>query len=254
MPSHRHYPRAPITEALIDLRVAYRPGISLEKLKGFGSEIREQYPNESARDMVQGQISMTEAAPVVQSSRSTVGYIFHSIDRLQAVQVRLDGFTISRFAPYENWDHLVEETRRIWSIFVRSLQPDKVLRVATRYVNQINLPLKEGTLKFEDYLRTFPACGLTEDIALEQFFLRLVMPQTDLSATLILTEALLPPQAPLPPKSETLGVILDIDVFRQNLDLDVHSDEIWAMLELFRSRKNKFFEGSITDATRELFL
>ncbi len=30
-------------------------------------------------------------------------------------------------------------------------------------------------------------------------------------------------------------------------------DEVWALLEALRNRKNEFFEGCITDKTRELF-
>jgi uncharacterized protein (TIGR04255 family) len=247
MAPNRHYPHAPITEALIDFRVAYPQGISLEKLKRFGAEVRGQYPNESPRDIVQGQIDFSMSNPHSQSSRSTVGYIFHSGDRRQAVQARLDGFTFSRFAPYQDWHHLIDETRRLWTVFVKLLEPTAVLRVAVRYINQINLPLKEGTLTFEHYLRTFPGMDMDDKVLLEQFFLRLVMPQEDLSAQLILTEALLPQQG------ASLGVILDIDLFRENLSLEVQSNEIWDMLERYRARKNKYFEASITDATREMF-
>ena len=133
-------------------------------------------------------------------------------------------------------------------MFVDVLSPMTVERVAVRYVNLINLPLRKGSLRFEDYLRTFPQiAGIEEDIELEQFLVRLVMPQPDLSAKLILTETLLPPQ------SDVLGVILDIDLFRENISLDVRSEEIWSILETFRSRKNKYFEASITDAARSLF-
>ena len=249
MPTHRHYPRAPITEAIIDFRVAYGQNISLERLKKFGAEIRTDYPHEGSRDIFQSQITFDASPTTTQaSSRSTVGYIFHSIDRRQAVQARLDGFTFSRFAPYQDWPHLVDETKRLWSLFVRVVQPTSVLRVAVRYINQINLPLKGGSLRFEDYLRTFPAIGIDNDVELEQFFVRLVMPQKDLSAQLILTEALLPPQ------EGHIGVILDVDLARENLALDVHSADIWAMLETFRERKNLYFEASLTDASRELFV
>jgi uncharacterized protein (TIGR04255 family) len=244
---NRHYPNAPITEALIDIRVIYPQGTTLEKLKKFGAEVRDRYPHENTREMMEGKIDFSTSKPLSQSSRSTIGYIFHSADRKQAVQVRLDGFTFSRFAPYRNWDHMMDETKRLWNAFVALLDPTSVLRVAVRYVNQINLPLKEGTLSFEHYLSTFPKIGTDDDILLEQFFLRLVMPQKDLSAQLILTEALLPEQG------ATLGVILDIDLFRENLSLPARSGEIWDMLEKFRERKNRFFETSITDAARELF-
>jgi len=248
MQTHRHYPKAPITEALVDLRVTYSPDISLEKLKMFASEIRSSYPNEAPRDVFQGQIYFSSPQPQAQSSRTTVGYICHTSDRLQAVQARVDGFTFSRFAPYQDWDHLIQETKRLWSIFIKLLQPIAVSRVAVRYINEINLPLRDGTLRFEDYLRTFPEIkGIEEIIDLEQFFIRLVLPQPDLTAKLVLTEALLPPQANL------LGVILDIDLFRENVSLDVQSGEIWDILNTFQARKNKYFEASITDAARELF-
>jgi uncharacterized protein (TIGR04255 family) len=247
MPTHRHYPNAPITEALIDLRVTYGQGMSLEMLKKFGAEIRADYPNEATRDLFQSQITLDPSAPATRSSRSTIGYIFHSADRKQAVQARMDGFTFSRFAPYQDWDHLVEETRRLWTLFLRIVRPLTVVRVAVRYVNQINLPLKGGALRFEDYLRTFPASGLEENVELEQFLVRLVMPQKDIAAKLTLTEALLPPQG------GHIGVILDVDLFREHVTLDVRSDEIWDILKLFRDRKNRYFEASITDASRELF-
>ncbi|MGH9499470.1 MAG: TIGR04255 family protein [Terriglobales bacterium] len=247
MPIHRHYPNAPITEALIDLRVGYGQSISLETLKKFGAEIKSEYPNEATRDLFQSHITLDPSAPSARSSKSTIGYIFHSGDRKQAVQARMDGFTFSRFPPYQDWHHLVNETKRLWGLFVEVAQPTTVLRVAVRYINQINLPLNKGALRFEHYLRTFPASGLEENVELEQFLVRLVMPQKDIAARLILTEALLPPQ------DAYIGVILDVDLSRENVALDVRSDEIWAILESFRERKNRYFEASITDASRELF-
>jgi uncharacterized protein (TIGR04255 family) len=246
MPNNRHYPHAPITEALIDFRVNYGRTISLANLKSFGTDVKREYPLESNRDLIQGQFDFKAAEPQVQSSKATVGYIFHSADRRQAVQARLDGFTVSRLPPYQNWAQLRDETKRLWSVFREALRPESITRVAVRYINQINLPFEGGNLRFEDYLHAFPKMEVDEDILLEQFFMRLVMPQKDLNAKLILTEALLPPQ------DRHLGVILDIDLFRENVSIDAKSMETWDILEEFRNRKNRFFE-SITDATRKLF-
>lgn len=247
MHNYRHYPKAPITEALIDFRVIHDVGISLEKLKSFGAAIANDYPHEATRDLVQGRITLIGPQPQQHSSRSTFGYIFHSHDRLQAVQARLDGFTFSRFAPYKDWDQLVNEAKRLWQVYVDLLTPKIVNRLAVRYVNQINLPLVDGTVRFEDYLSTFITTGIEDDISLEQFLMRLVMPQADLGAVLVLTESL------LPSRGDHLSILLDIDLFRENVSFDVHSKEIWDILGTFRGRKNKFFEGSITDATRGLF-
>jgi uncharacterized protein (TIGR04255 family) len=244
----RHYPRAPITEALVDLRVDYGRDVPLQELKRFGAAIRAEYPSEGTRNMVRSQITLDSIQqPHTQSSQTTLGYIFHSVDRRQAVQARTDGFTFSRFAPYQNWNQLTLQARQLWGLFVDSLEPKTVTRLAVRYINQINLPLRNGSLKFEDYLRTFPSIGVEDDVSLEQFFVRLVMPQVDLQAKLILTEAL------LPAKAEQVGVLLDIDLFRENMTLNSRSAEIWDILETFRDRKNTFFEASLTDDARRLF-
>jgi len=250
MPADRHYPHAPITEALIDLRVRYSDSISLERLKEFGAGIRDLYPHSGTRDVVEAEFQAEAGARSTRasSSRKTVGYIFHTADKRQAVQARLDGFTFSRFMPYENWANLRSEAYRLWNVFVDVTKPIEVQRVAVRYINQLNLPLPPGGLQFEDYLRTHPVIGPEAGQELEQFFVRLMLPQRDLMAHLVLTEALLPPQNP-----ETVGLILDIDLFRDAIAFDVRSKEIWDILDMFRTRKNLYFEASITDAARELF-
>jgi uncharacterized protein (TIGR04255 family) len=247
MPDYRRYLNAPITEALVDIRVEYDSAVSLEKLKAFGAEVKVEYPHEATRDVIQGEFRLD--GQHAQASRTVVGYIFHSEDRSQAVQVRLDGFTFSCFPKYKDWPHLINEAKRLWELFYRMFRPRIVARIAVRYINQINLPLnKHGKgLRFEDYLATYPEMRGFPDLMLEGFFLRLVVPQNDLEAKLILNEALIPPQG------DKIGIILDIDLFREQLSLDANSKEIWGILDTFRDRKNKYFEASITDATRELF-
>ena len=248
----RHYPHAPITEALVDLRVTYGADTSLKQLRSFGAGIKDSYPFEATRDVFQAEFQARGAQTSSSSARETVGYIFHSADRKQAVQARLDGFTFSRFAPYENWPALLRETRRLWEHFVTMTNPQRVGRVAVRYINQINLPMGNGGVRFEDYLRTFPEVGnegfAIPDHTIEQFFMRIVMPQEDLQARVVLTQAL------LPPKTEALvSVILDIDLFRDGTSFSVGSEEIWDLLLAFRARKNLYFEASLTDKARELF-
>jgi uncharacterized protein (TIGR04255 family) len=241
----RHYPRAPITEALVDLRVSFREGISLERLRDYGGKVKRAYPHEETREIFEAQFGLQKAPS---TSRQVLGYLYRSSDKLQAVQARRDGFTFSRFAPYETWEHLIAESHRLWDIFVETLRPTAVERIAVRYINQLVLPIVAGALDFEHYLQTFPKIGEGPSPDLEQFFIRLQLPQRDIDARLILTEALLPPQVP-----ESVGVILDIDLFREGLAFPPDSGEIWSILNAFRDRKNLYFEASITDRARELF-
>ena len=225
----------------------------MDRLKDFGSVVRSDYPHSSTRDLIQAALQFDAGQSAASSSRKVIGYIFHSSDRKQAVQARLDGFTFSRFAPYQNWETLKAEALRVWKIFVPAISPRRITRIGLRYVNQINLPLRDGTLTFEHYLRTFPKMGDEDGPTelIEQLFMRLVLPQVDLQGYLILTESFAPPQPPLPYTS--IGVILDLDLFRDHCSFEVQSNEIWDILDRFRERKNRYFESSITDAARELF-
>jgi uncharacterized protein (TIGR04255 family) len=250
MPAEKHYPRAPIKEALIDLRVKHADGSNLDSMKAFGSVIEKEYPYAATRGMVQAKISgvIPGPQPNFSSSQTVLGYIYHSTDRLQAVQGRLDGFTFSRFFPYQDWASFRAEAQRLWDIYVKTTEAKIVERVAVRYLNVLDLPAVEGTVRFEDYIQTLPNSGIEGDQELEQFLVRLVLPQSDLNGKLVLTETLLPEQLP-----NRVSLLIDIDLFRESSSFSVNDAEIWNTLDKFRLRKNEYFEAAITDKAREMF-
>jgi uncharacterized protein (TIGR04255 family) len=243
----RPYPHAPIKEALVDFRVKSREDISLHDLRPFGQEVKGSYPSETTREQFQAQFNIGGEAS---SDQKTIGYLYHSADRRQAVQARLDGFTFSRFSPYVDWPQLIEEAKRLWHIYVAAVRPQSIDRVAVRYINQLNIPIPaSGELDLKQYLRTYAEIGPDAPQLVEQYLLRMVLPQGDLGAILVLTQAILPQ----PPPRQNASVLLDLDLFREGVDLPVDSDEAWTILATFRERKNLYFEASITDAMRELF-
>lgn len=253
MEPNRHYPNAPITEALIDIQVQYAAPITLEKLREFGETLKGEFPHVTSRNIVEALLTANPDQPAAtkfDSKQSTVGYMWLSPDKKDVFQGRLDGFTFSRLKPYQNWQTLRESTRNMWDRFTNGTGVTQVKRIALRYINQLDLPIGPKGLRFEDYLETFPVSGTSkvEDEDIDQFIMRLVLPQKDLNASLVLTEALLPPQIP-----GHASVILDLDLFRENLNIPAASNDIWDILEEFRIRKNRFFEASITNSARELF-
>lgn len=123
-------------------------------------------------------------------------------------------------------------------------QPEKITRVAVRYVNQIDIPLSE--IEYKDYFKTTPEVSPALPQGLSGFFMQLHFPQPDFGGLLVLTETAVPP-----PTLGTNSVVLDLDVFKE---VDTLTDEeVWPLLEKLRERKNEFFEGCITDRTRFLF-
>jgi uncharacterized protein (TIGR04255 family) len=244
MSPRHHYSQAPITEALIDIRVQLPGGVGLDRLERLHEDVRPDYPGKARRSLAKGRFGLEGKQVSASASSEPAGFLFKSSDAKQIVQVRLDGFTMSRLAPYENWEPFRDEARRLWRIYRSELKPSAVIRLAVRYINRIDIPLPFDDLK--TFLRTVPEVSPAMPQALSGLFMQLTIPQADIDCTMILTEALIDPSRP-----GVASVILDIDLFRpERVPQDEHS--LWECFELLHDRKNQIFEACITEETRKL--
>ena len=246
MTSQRHYTKAPITEALIDLRVELPSDLALRSLREIQHSIKSDYPIDEDIVVAQGQFQAGSKV-IATASESPVGYRFSSEDKKRILQARLDGFTFSQLEPYHTWKVLRDEAQRLWKVYSSVTQPKTIRRVAVRYINRLDLPFDSSSpLDFKDYLKTVPEVSPTLPQGLSDYFMQLQIPQEDLQASLILNEAMLPLV-----KQDTVSVLLDIDLYSE-VEFPADSDAAWDLLERFRKRKNEVFEACITDETREL--
>ncbi len=245
MATSRHYPKAPITEAIIDLRVELPEGIGVADLEKVHDGLKSAYPTRKNRILaeVQGQIGDQGAATAARSKH--LGYLFTSRDEKQVFQARLDGYTMSRLAPYESWEPFRDEAQRLWGMYRSIAKPKKVTRLAVRYINRLDLPLPVADLK--DYLRTVPEVSSELPQNLAGYFMQLRIPQEDIKSLLVVNQAIIDPAKP-----GVASVVLDNDIFRVD-DLPTDEQGIWDFFEVLRQRKNDVFEASITDQLRELF-
>ena len=119
-------------------------------------------------------------------------------------------------------------------------------RVATRYVNKVNIPEREFDLaKYFNLTPGIPA-GVGDELT--GYFMQVQIPlkQIDAGAQSIVNFGI--------SRSNVLGhvtVLLDFDLSLQ-APLEVSGDEVWKLLDAFRDKKNEMFEACITDATRRL--
>ncbi len=238
-----HYSKAPITEALIDLRVQLPPGASLANLEKVCTNEAERYPDKRKQFSFSAQVQGGQKVSA-NAAQQELGWLIHSHDKKHVCQVQLTGFTFSRLAPYDRWESLRTEAQRLWRLYKEVTSPIAVTRVAVRYINRLDLPLP--LRDFKDYLQTVPEVSPAMPQGLSGFFMQLQVPQADLPGMLILTEALIPP-----PSKSVVSVVLDIDLYRDQ-DLPQKEDDIWDLLEQLHVRKNEIFEGCITDRTREI--
>ncbi len=247
MQVQRHYSKAPITEAIIDLRVLLPGDVSVNKLADIHSYIRNKFPTVQPIHRGVGLVAFQRGMPTeVNTSEQHLGFWFRSEDNLRTFQVTLEGFTFNRLAPYDSWEEFSNDARSLWEIYREICRPTHVTRAAIRYINQINIPA-DGIIELKDYLSTVPEVSPNlPEKALQTYFMQLQLPQQDLNCMLIINEALAQPTNP-----GIITVILDLDLFRQQI-CNNDDEDIWQFLDKLRDRKNEVFEASITDKTREL--
>ena len=246
MASWPHFTNAPIVETLLDIRTELPSAVTLDHLRSFQQVIKEQYPNVQERQMWSGGIKMKPDGPpvVVEQAGGPDGYLFSSENKHQSVQVRFDGFTFNKRKPYDRWDTFRDEAKSHWERFRGHTSPEKVTRIALRYINRIEIPMP--LRDFKDYILTGVEIAPKLPQNINSFFIRLVIPHEASDCVAILTETI------EPPTEEICPFIFDIDAYIEG-EFEVGSDSIWESFEHLRDFKNQLFFDSITDRAKELF-
>lgn len=233
------YRRAPIVEAIIELRVVLEGDpISMESCVEQFKDLRPEFPEIKRRGLIR-----LETGPDQLKAAQSVDAMVMSNNR-QTVVIGPNVFGFSQLAPYSNWTTFRDSARLYWNIFSERLHPLKVVRIATRFVNRIDIPIPVTDIK--KYFATGPMLGAGMSDMLAGFYMQLQLPQVDLGCIAIVNEALIPPA-----NENAASFLLDIDVFEEGDFADMKYP--WQRLEEFRIRKNQIFESCITDHTRELF-
>lgn len=245
MSEYTTYPNAPITEALLDIRVELSKEVTLSKLEAFHNDIKNHFPEKQQRISIKAGFKLSQGTPEsIPITGGPDGYLFKSPADKKIVQVRLDGFTFNKLKPYENWDIFCSEARQLWDIYFGITNPIKTTRIALRYINRIEIPLP--IKDFKEYILTTPEIAPKLPQALSHFFMQLVIPNPDIEANAIITQTM------ENPTGNRLPLILDIDVSRETNYTD-NTVEMWNEFKKLRSFKNEIFINTITKKAEELF-
>ncbi|MGA1842913.1 MAG: TIGR04255 family protein [bacterium] len=239
---------APITEALIDIRVKLPDDFNVESLRSIYNQT--EYPHQKERRKWEGKIEFKKGGPPLPNGHSDIieGFHYTSSNKKQIIIPRLNGFTFSRLHPYEKWDIFRKEAYRLWQKYTAIAKPELITRVALRFINRIQLPSQQ--IKFDEYFNAPPIIpkGLPQGVS--SFLNRLIIPVSDPEGVVaILTQAL---EQTVSPKSSPV-VILDIDVFKET-SKGFSEQEAWELIDELRHLKNDIFFKSIKEKTRELFI
>jgi uncharacterized protein (TIGR04255 family) len=244
----RHLTHAPITEAVIDFKVKPKDGVAYEQVHEAFKQMDFGYYLKTPISEGTFAIGMGPDGQFIppSSTSAVVGLRLHSSDERYILQARGDSFTLSRLAPYETWESLIEEAKRLWAIYVARLEPVGIFRIATRFINNLRLPLRMGE-EFQVYINSLAQVPQGTPQSVEGFFQRFQLADRFLDAHVILSLTLnsLDPDGRVP-------VILDIDAFKMT-EKNASDPMIWEELESLRKLKNDCFFGTLTEKAQELY-
>lgn len=239
--------KAPITEAVIDIRTRASEDLDLDDLRNFAAPWRERFPTPKLQTQFETHFKIEPGhdAPSLETRHAVRGFLFSSSDQQCVVQARRDGFSFSKLKPYESWDSLRREAHELWEHYREVARPSAVVRLGVRYINRIWLPPVQ--VELGDWFTLHPEAP-DHLVPMEEFQVRIVTRHPDRpDMRALVTIATAPPDEQRGP-----SVVLDIDVFLAT-DLLPSAPEIWPTLDDLRDYKNDVFFGIITHRTEESF-
>lgn len=234
--------KAPIVEGLIDIQVERSSGFTFPALKAVCDELAAEFPSrlELHRFGVQFEYSRDIGASSKAVDDGPDGIRMQSVDEKWVVQFRLNGITVSRLHPYTSWDELKGKASALWTIYSEVAKPTKIVRIASRFINRIQLPIGES---FEKTFSTTYVIGPSLPQSVAGYLLRVVIPFEEHEAIAIVTQSL---------EADNAECILDLDAFSEQ-PKGIDENEMWSRLDGLRDVKNRLFFGSITLAALERF-
>lgn len=242
----KQYKSAPITEAVIELRLQPSTPVDKAALRELAESLKADFPKQAPMQFLSMGIARQPDQTFQQSvSQSIIGVRLAKADDSRVLQIRQEGYAYSHMAPYTDWDTFRTEALPLWKRY-RELYPEaRLSRCALRYINRIDIP--EAQIEIYDYFSLYPK--IPEALPQQDVIgmtLNLQMPQKDLECVANVQQAISEPVKP-----GQISFILDIDIFRLQIE-SWNDEEAWGFLEKLRERKNEIFEACITDRTRGL--
>jgi uncharacterized protein (TIGR04255 family) len=236
-----HLARAPIVEAVIDIRAQVTAPLneSLVRATVKANRANLTYHDTTHEYRHRFKIAPQEEPQNLVENVGWKGVRFRSSDNRDIVQFNRDGFVISRLKSYDSWDAFSSCAIDAWNLYASISNAQVVERIGVRFINSISYDPAQSV---GDILLGLPTVPQSLGLSCSQFFYQDTLRHADSTyeANLIRTIQNAGQKNP--------ALILDIDVFTTRSF--PRSDDILKMhLSEMRVLKNRLFFGSITPKT-----
>lgn len=241
----KQYKRAPITEAVIEIRL--EQPVSKKLVDSVLSRLKDDYAASHSIAELGVKLNVAERQATV--DQQNFGYKLNSEDEADVLILASDRVTCSRLAPYVGWEKFSARAVENWDKWKRIVKYQRIQRIGLRYINRIDVPvINTNKIKIENYLNIYPIYPEPEVISgLGKYTMQLVGPYDVENCSLIINTSVIPS-----PLVSHLSLVLDLDLgWVQNVPQN--DREMWNAFGTMRDHKNRIFEACVTDNSRRLF-
>lgn len=240
---------APIVEAVLDIDCDLPPGIDVATLEAKAQQaFLNTYPKLKKQLIQETQFeTKIGETPKVSTRHGLQAFQFLSADEKQLVQVRPQGYSFNRLAPYSSLDDYLAEIERTWTLFVNLTEPVQTRLVRLRFINRILLPTRGGNVELNDYLRLTPRLPDETKLVFSGFFNQNSATEPATGNAVSIT------MATEPMIGDKLPIILDIEAHHAAIIEPNDWTAIASRIQSLRVLKNMVFRNSLTDSCLNLF-
>jgi uncharacterized protein (TIGR04255 family) len=239
----------PIIEAVLDIDCQFKAPIDINKVAITASKsLAKAYPQRRPVFIQNHQVETTPSKKMKYSVEGSVqGFQFLSLDGKQIIQFRTEGFSFNRLAPYSNLNAYLPQIKRAWELYRKFAVPTQIRSVRLRFINRILVPLDQGKVNLDEYIRIGPRTADIDRLDLTGFLEQYVAIDKHSGHQV---NSLLTLQ---PENNDMIAIIFDNGV----ASFEVQEPNDWPgirarILEL-REVKNHVFNNTLTEKCLNLF-
>lgn len=247
--SHGKLLHPPIVEAVLDVDCDMPPAFGLALMqKPLSEAFQDQYPKSHVLFLEEARIEQEVDQPIQVSAQQRLQSLqFLKEDGKQLIQVRMQGFSFNRLAPYTTLDDYLPEIKRVWGLFATIVAPIQIRAVRLRYINRIVLPLTDGRVEIKNYLKIGPSLPDEDGLLLAGFLNQYTAMKKETGDRV---DSVLTSQVP---ENDGLPIILDICVTSGETADPTNWDWLVAKIQSLRGLKNRLFHNTLTEQCLNLF-
>jgi uncharacterized protein (TIGR04255 family) len=240
----------PIVEAVLDIECDFQPGQQFPDLEqGAKDRFLDRYPELRPQFLTEHKIEAKPGKePAVSLQRHAVqAFQFLQEDKKQLVQVRANGFSFNRLAPYTSLDDYLPEIERCWSLYTELAKPVQIRLIRLHYINRILLQSSGSDIELDDFFKVAPRLPDEENLRFTGFLnhYTAVEENSGYQINIVLTSQ--------PREGSILPVIFDNTVASTESGEPDNWVKILATIQSLRDLKNRIFRRTLTERCLELF-